>query len=93
MFKLSRLFELKNTGEKWEQRDVPPYKRESLWDFGGQITATVRFDKSVKWRVLDEYGMEIPKFNEDGSSEFTHTWSNKQSFFSVLYSASAIKPK
>lgn len=86
LFKLSRLCELKNTGEKRAQRDVPPYKCERLWHLGGQITATVRFDESVKWRVLDEYGMEIPKFNEDGSSEFTHTWSNKQSFFGFILS-------
>lgn len=84
LFKLSRLCELKNTGEKREQRDVPPYKCERLWHSGGKITATVRFDESVKWRVLDEYGMEIPKFNEDGSSEITHTWSNKQSFFGFI---------
>lgn len=86
LFKLSRLCELKNTGEKREQREVPPYKSERLWNLDGQITATVRFDESVKWRVLDEYGMEIPKFNEDGSSEITHTWSNKQSFFGFVLS-------
>lgn len=86
LFKLSRLCELQNTGEKRERRDVPPYKCERLWHLGGQITATVRFDESVKWRVLDEYGMEIPKFNKDGSSELTHTWSNKQSFFGFILS-------
>lgn len=86
LFKLSRLFELKNTGEKRGERDVPPYKCERLWHLGGQITATVRFDASVKWRVLDEYGIDIPKFNEDGSSEFTHTWSDKQSFFGFILS-------
>lgn len=86
LFKLSRLFELKNTGEKRGERDVPPYKCERLWHLGGQITATVRFDASVKWRVLDEYGIDITKFNEDGSSEFTHTWSDKQSFFGFILS-------
>ncbi len=86
LFKLSRLCELKNTDEKREQREVPPYKSERLWNLDGQITATVRFDESVKWRVLDEYGMEILKFNEDDSSEFTHTWSNKQSFFGFILS-------
>lgn len=86
LFKLSRLFELKNTGEKHGERDVPPYKCERLWHLGGQITATVRFDASVKWRVLDEYNIEIPKFNEDGGSEFSHTWSDKQSFFSFILS-------
>lgn len=86
LFKLSRIFELKKTGEKHEKRNVPPYKCERLWHIGGQITATVRFESSVKWRVLDEYGPDIPIFGEDGSSEFTHTWSDKQSFFSFILS-------
>ena len=86
LFKLSRLRDLKNTGEKREQRDVPPYKCDRVWNLDDQITATVRFDESVKWRVLDEYGLEIPKFNEDCNSEFTITWSNKQSFFGFILS-------
>lgn len=86
LFKLTRLFDLKNTGEKCEPRDVPPYKCERLWHLNGQITATVRFDDSMKWRVIDEYGMEIPKFNDDGSIEISHTWSDKQNFFGMILS-------
>lgn len=86
LFKLTRLFELKDTGEKCEQRYAPPYKFERLWHLNGKITATVRFDASMKWRIIDEYGMDIPRFNADGSSELTHTWSDKQNFFGVILS-------
>lgn len=86
LFKLTRLSELKNTGKKCESRDIPLYECERLWHLKGQITATVRFDPSVKWRVIDEYGPEIPHFNADGSSELTHTWSNKQNFFGMILS-------
>lgn len=86
LFKLTRLFELKNTGEKCEPRDVPQYECERLWHLNGQITTTVRFDASMKWRVIDEYSTELPRFNEDGSSELTITWSDKQTFFGMILS-------
>ncbi|MBD5113056.1 MAG: YafY family transcriptional regulator [Ruminococcaceae bacterium] len=86
LFKLMRLFDLRSTGEKCEPRDVPPYKCERLWHLNGQITATVRFDSSMKWRVIDEYSTELPRFNEDGSSELTITWSDKQTFFGMILS-------
>lgn len=86
MFKLTRLYELENTGRKCDSRDVPPYKCKRLWHLEGQVTATVRFDALMKWRVIDEYGMEIPRFNSDGSSEITHTWSDKQNFFGFVLS-------
>ncbi len=84
LFKLTRLTDLKNTGKKCETRDIPPYECERLWHLKGQITATVRFDASVKWRVIDEYGPEIPHFNANGSSELTNTWSDKQNFFGMI---------
>lgn len=86
LFKLTRIFELKNTYKKCESRDVPPYKCNRLWHLNGQITATVRFDTSMKWRVIDEYGIDIPRFNADGNIEFTHTWSDKQNFFGMILS-------
>jgi len=86
LFKLTRLFKLKDTGVKCEQRYAPPYKFERLWHLNGKITATVRFDASMKWRIIDEYGMDTPRFNADGSSELTHTWSDKQNFFGIILS-------
>lgn len=86
LFKLTRLFDLRNTGEKCEPRDVPPYICENMWRLDKPITATVRFDSSMKWRVIDEYSTELPRFNEDGSSELTITWSDKQTFFGMILS-------
>lgn len=86
LFKLARIFDLRNTGEKCEPRDVPPYICENMWRLNGQITATVRFDSSMKWRVIDEYSTELPRFNADGSSEITITWSDKQNFFGMILS-------
>lgn len=86
LFKITRLYELKTVGEKCEDREVPSYKLNRLWHLEGDVFATIKFDKSVKWRIIDEYGIEIPKFADDGSSELTHTWSSKQAFFSFVLS-------
>lgn len=86
LFKMTRLYDLKAAGEKCENRDVPPYKINRLWHLEGDVFATVKFDKSVKWRIIDEYGIDILKFADDGSSELTHTWSSKQAFFSFVLS-------
>ncbi|MCM1062413.1 MAG: YafY family transcriptional regulator [Eubacterium sp.] len=83
LFKIARLCELKSAGEKCEERDVPQYKLDRLWHLTGEVHATVKFDESVKWRIIDEYGTEIPKLTEDGSIEITHTWSSK--LFSALF--------
>lgn len=84
LFKLSRLTKLKNTGVKFLPRNNTKYEIRRLWHLGGEVKATVRFDASVKWRVIDEYGVEIPHFNPDGSSEISHTWSDKRIFFEFV---------
>lgn len=84
LFKLTRIFDLKNTGDKHQPREIPPYKCQYVWHAVKGITATVRFDVSVKWRILDEYGMELPRFNADGGIELTYTWSDKQNFFASV---------
>lgn len=87
LFKLTRIFELENTGKKFESREVSTYKcNNHWWLLNWQITATVRFDASMKWRIIEEYGMEILHFNADGSIEFTDTWSDKQFFFGFVLS-------
>ncbi|MDE5740982.1 MAG: WYL domain-containing protein, partial [Oscillospiraceae bacterium] len=50
------------------------------------IEARVKFDKSVKWRVIDEFGTELPDFEEDGSARLTFTWSDVPSFYQYILS-------
>lgn len=81
LFKLSRMTELECTGEMCEERAVPEYTCDKLRHTKGGIKATVRFDKSVKWRIIDEFGVDLPKYNENGDVELTFTWSDIPSFY------------
>lgn len=86
MFKLTRLADLRLAGEKFERRDVPKYSCDKLRHTKGEIEAEVRFDSSVKWRIIDEFGAELPEFEEDGSARLTFTWSDVPSFFRYVLS-------
>ena len=84
MFKLTRMTELKCTDEAFVKREIPEYSCDKLRHTRGEITAAVKFDKSVKWRIIDEFGRE--NFNEDaeGNIILNFTWADKQSLFSYI---------
>ncbi len=84
MFKLTRISGLRNTGEKCQPRTVPLYTCDKLRHTDGGITAEVLFDKSVKWRLADEFGSEMLRENPDGSISMTFTWSDVQSFYKYI---------
>ena len=84
MFKLTRMTELKCTDETFVKREIPESSCDKLRHTRGEITAEVKFDKSVKWRIIDEFGRE--NFNEDaeGNIILNFTWADKQSLFSYI---------
>lgn len=86
MFKLTRITGMRHAGEKFERREIPKYICDKLRHTKGEIEAEVCFDSSVKWRVIDEFGTELPKFEEDGSSRLTFTWSDVPSFYQYILS-------
>ncbi len=86
MFKLTRLSDLKRTGEKRSERDVPKYICDKLLHTKGEIEAVVRFDKSVKWRIIDEFGHGLAEYDEDGSIRLKFTWSDVPSFYQYILS-------
>lgn len=86
MFKLTRLSELRLAEEKFKRRECPEYSCDKLRHTKGEIEAQVRFDKSVKWRIIDEFGTEFPDFDGDGSAQITFTWSDVPSFYQYVLS-------
>lgn len=86
LFKLSRMGELCAAGEMCEKRDVPSYVCDKLMHTKGGAEAVVRFDASVKWRVIDEFGMELPEFAPDGSITLRFTWADVPSFYQYILS-------
>lgn len=84
MFKLTRMANLQCTGEPCENRDVPVYVCDKLLYTEGEIEAVVWFDKSVKWRVIEEFGTEFPQFDKDGNVLLSFTWSDLPSFYQYI---------
>lgn len=84
MFKLTRLAELKRTGEKCAERDVPEYVCDKLRHTKGEIEATVKFHKSVKWRVIDEFGHGYGEYDREGNILLRFTWSDISSFYQYI---------
>ena len=84
LFKLTRITELTKTEETFVQRDIPEYQCDKLRHTKGEISATVRFDKSAKWRIVDEFGTENFTEDENGNVMLTFTWSDKLSFYSYV---------
>lgn len=85
MFKLTRMTDLA-VGEEFVPRDIPAYSCDKLRHAKGGTAVKVRFDSSVRWRLVDEFGAEnLPSADdEDGSITMDFTWSDVPSFFSYI---------
>ncbi|MCM1488302.1 MAG: YafY family transcriptional regulator [Firmicutes bacterium] len=86
MFKLTRITDLRILEEKCEKREIPPYVCDKLLHTEGEIEVSVKFDKSVKWRIIDEFGAELPEFDSEGNSLLTFTWSDIPHLYRYLLS-------
>ena len=84
MFKLTRMTELAITDDRCEDRVIPEYTSDKLRHTRGEIKATVKFDISVKWRIIDEFGVDFLKYNDSGDLVMDFTWSDKHSFFNYI---------
>lgn len=84
MFKLSRMTELENTHTSFEKRNIPEYTCDKLRHTKGDFLAEVRFDKSVKWRIIDEFGTELPRYDDDGNVYLEFSWIDKPSLFRYI---------
>lgn len=97
LFKLSRMTELFNRHTPFEPRDIPTYVCDKLRHTRGGAAAEVRFDKSVKWRIIDEFGAELPEYDEDGNVYLKFTWQDVPALFNYILTfgdkAEIISPK
>lgn len=67
LFKLNRLWQLAPTGAHFTPREIPPEKL----DFGGHLAGgtihlEARFDRSEKYRLIEEYGIDCCR--DDGQA-------------------------
>ncbi|MBE5991636.1 MAG: YafY family transcriptional regulator [Paenibacillaceae bacterium] len=85
MFKLNRMDQIRCTNEDCEKREIPLYHmdpRKVSWTNGVEVTA--EFDKSMKWRLIEEFGINSFIENADGRLLINIGWSDQESLFGWL---------
>lgn len=77
MYKLNRLWHLKNTGETFSIREIPGEKLKFDNFFTDEIQAVILFDPQAKYRLVEEYGPGCFEESGDGRLLFTFSFTNE----------------
>jgi predicted DNA-binding transcriptional regulator YafY len=86
LFKLNRLWELQDTGEIFQPRDIPEERKDFERYFSDEIQVTVLFDESVKYRLIDDYGVDCFTITEEGRLLCRMNFTNKEFLLSWILS-------
>lgn len=86
LFKLNRMLELKALDERFEERKVPAYDMSPDKAFPPRISVTAVCEADMKWRLIEESGLESFQEREDGKLVFSSCFSDPGSVFSWLLS-------
>ncbi len=65
-FKLNRLWELRVTDESYTPRPVPSEQAAASFAFPEPYQIQILFDKSVRFRLIEDYGLHCYEEREDG---------------------------
>ncbi|MBQ8968033.1 YafY family protein [Ruminococcus sp.] len=84
MFKLTRMTDLALSGNLCGDGEVPEYTCDKLRHTKGEIEATVKFSSEIKWRIVDEFGIDFVRYDENGDIIVTFTWSDVPSFYRYI---------
>jgi len=66
MFKLQRLWNLSISNELFTMRDIPPERRDFNWQLSEDKKLIALFDKSVKYLLIESYGLKSFRETDDG---------------------------
>ncbi|MFR2484954.1 MAG: helix-turn-helix transcriptional regulator [Hungatella sp.] len=86
LFKLNRMLELKALDERFEERKVPAYDMSPDKAFPPRISVPAVCVAVMKWRLIEESGLESFQEREDGKLIFSSCFSDPGSVFSWLLS-------
>ncbi len=86
MFKLNRIQELADTGEHYEKPPLPPFECFPENPFPVSFKVTAVCEPEIKWRLIEEFGIDCFKEREDGKLLFEAGFSNKENLYGWLLS-------
>lgn len=86
MFKLNRMQELKRLEEVFLRREVPCFDPAAAEPFPSRFEAVAVCSPELKWRLIEEYGIESFEERPDGSLLFRAGFSDKEHLFGWVLS-------
>lgn len=86
LFKLNRMLELQVLEEQFEKREVPRYEMKTESAFPPEISVKAVFEPEMKWRLIEEYGIDSFFQREDGKLQFQFYFHDEENLFSWLLS-------
>lgn len=86
LFKLNRMLEAEHTKEFYEPRQIPSLELSGRQIFPIMIEIKALFEPDMKWRLIEEYGIDSFEEKEDGRLLFTFGFADKENVFSWLLS-------
>lgn len=86
LFKLNRLWETQDTGEIFQPREIPEERKDFEHYFADKIQVTVLFDESVKYRLIEDHGIDCYTVTEDGRLMCRMNFTNKEFLLSWILS-------
>lgn len=86
MFKLNRMLALENMKIRSQAREVPPFSLDYEQIFPRQIPVKAIFARDMKWRLIEEYGVDSFKEQADGRLLFQAGFMDEDSIFGWLLS-------
>ncbi len=85
MFKLNRMDQIRYTNEDCEKREIPLYHMDPCKvQWTNRVEVTAEFDQSMKWRLIEEFGINSFSENADGRLLMNIGWSDQESLFGWL---------
>lgn len=86
LFKLNRMLELEISKDEFSERAVPEYKIDVKGAFGKEVLVKARFVPDMRWRLIEEYGVDSFIEQDDGSLLFQFGFCDEDNLFSWVLS-------
>lgn len=86
MFKLNRMIEIERTKEQFEKRELPEFHIENEVIFPQNIRVKALFRPMMKWRLIEDYGIDSFRIQTDGMLLFEYGFMDKNSLFGWMLS-------
>lgn len=86
LFKLNRMDQVKISGQEFLKRQTPIPDLSDERIFPGGIKVKALFEQDCKWRLVEEFGVESFRVQQDGRLYFQADYTNKENLITWLLS-------